>query len=306
MNIPTLQDLPDDVLEIIYNDLAINETVQTNVAIHRRICKSKITKVYKIENMINIPKKYHRYIHLTCPLNTSDLNGKFKDTDLFGLCIDKDVYDTSALVNLKYLKVLKLHENNNYIDLNELVNLTYLSFEFSMISQKPLNLSNLTKLICIDSNITNVDNLVNLTYLDCWNTRITDLSKLVNLTWLDCSKTNIKDLNNLVKLKYLCCYNTTIENIDMLINLERLVAPYSNIININHLVNLKRIDITNTKVKDISNLLSLTEIIYDCLELVIDPKTNSWNDKSYKMIFDSDLKLPRNIYDKPIIRIQTR
>ena len=44
----TLQDMPDDVLEMIYSNLTIYEVSNTNKAIHKRITKSNITDIYRI------------------------------------------------------------------------------------------------------------------------------------------------------------------------------------------------------------------------------------------------------------------
>ena len=54
----TLQDMPDDVLGIIYSQLNIPDTVRCNISLHKSIKESKITDLIDGTKIDIIPKYY--------------------------------------------------------------------------------------------------------------------------------------------------------------------------------------------------------------------------------------------------------
>ena len=69
MNTITLQDMPDDVLELIYSNLDIKDSVYTNVALHRKIIKAKIINICNIFSFIKIHESYHKYVNVVFNIN---------------------------------------------------------------------------------------------------------------------------------------------------------------------------------------------------------------------------------------------
>ena len=136
MNTITLQDMPDDVLELIYSNLDIKDSVSTNVALHRRIIKSKIVRVFDEIDFNKIHKNYHKYIDIQFEINLKDID-KYKN--VYGITIKTGSY-------------LKLKDFNN---LKTLTCSTLNNIDYSL-------LTNLTELYCPYTDLTNINTLTNL------------------------------------------------------------------------------------------------------------------------------------------------
>jgi len=290
----TLQDMPDDVLELIYSNLSLYDSIQTNIALHKRIVKSKILRLDNIENFHKIPRNYHSYIFINKEPELYILEYFLKNTNIYGINMKRHVKYLSTFSNIKEL-IIKKYKG---INLNMLTTLEELNCSESIV-HKPLTLTNLKRLICISSNITNVSlltklnylncsctkicnvndlvnlrdlmccsttinnvsKLINLTYLSCGSSNITDVNMLFNLIHLDCGNTKIKDVSKLVKLKYLNM-NEYIDNVDTLTDLEVLSCSYNrHIKSIGNLPKLTRLYCDNTNISNISHLTSL-KILY--------------------------------------------
>lgn len=293
MIIPTLQDMPDDVLGMICSNLYINEVIKLNAVLRKHIKTAKVTNVYSKNSLYKIPKYFHKYIYLHGQ-DISDRNideiSKFK---LFGIHLNEPV---SNIENMNGIKMLTFGVETNFsIDISKLTSLTHLySLKNNIIGyDKLVNLSlldcfgckhsinvdrliNLIELDCSNSNIVNVNSLVNLTSLKCDFTRIKNISNLIKLVYLSCSFSKINDVSNLTELRYLNCTETGIKYVNNLINLlyldcsETLICDVYNlvnllvlkceetyIVNVNTLTKLRELNCYKTKIKDLSNLINL-------------------------------------------------
>jgi len=289
MTTHTLQDMPEDILEIIYLNLTLYESVQTNIAICKRITKCQLKDINKKDVDLTIQPGYYKYINMKYPMTQDRLDNLQDGDQLYGVGVGSDVTNIDKFKNVKKLNIFR---NFNDLSIDEFSDLIELSCSFSNL-KRPFNLrhvSKITKLICRNSNIYNIDDFINLTYLDCWGTPIGNVNSLINLTHLDCSQTSITDVNALVNLKYLCCFHTNIANIDGLINLERLVCSYSRIRDINNLTKLKSVNIFDSHVRDISKLTNLIDLTFD--DIIIRKNNDMWEILKFK---NSTIILPRHI-----------
>ena len=251
MNTITLQDMPDDVLELIYSNLDIKDSVSTNVALHRRIIKSKILRLDNIEIFHKIPHNYHPYIFINKEPASYIFEYFLKNTNIYGINMKRNVNYLSTFSNIKEL-IIKRHKG---INLNMLTTLEVLTCSESIVSE-PLTLTNLKQLICISSNITNVSLLTKLNYLDCSNTKICNVNDLVNLRDLMCRSTPINNVSKLINLTYLNCKSSNITDVNMLVNLIHLECCNTEIKDVRKLVKLKYLNMNEY----IDNVDTLTDL----------------------------------------------
>jgi hypothetical protein len=255
--------MPDEILEMIYSDLSLYESVQTNIALCKKIrCSSVYSLKYDEDLFDVIPSYYHKYIIINYNLSQSKINtGKYDK--IYGIRCEIDVTNLSRLSNIKWLKMKSnIHKTKDILSSFDSKNLIYLNCNKCDIGDIS-SLVNLTTLSCNLSNVKDVNNLVNLTELECDMTEITDISKLVNLEKLSCINDKIKDLSNLRKLKNLRC-GPEIENISHLTNLIELniggnlkIKSMDSLIS---LVNLQKLICDHTDISYLSGLPKLDTI----------------------------------------------
>jgi hypothetical protein len=247
----TLQDMPDDILELIYSNLSLYDSIQTNIALHKRIIKSKILRLDNIEIFHKIPHNYHPYIFINKEPALYIFEYFLKNTNIYGINMKRNVNYLSTFSNIKEL-IIKRHKG---INLNMLTTLEELNCSESIVHE-PLTLTNLKQLICLSSNITNISLLTKLTHLDCPITKICEVNDLVNLTYLNCYLTPISNVSNLINLIDLNCSDTNITNVNMLVNLRYLVCLNTKIKDVSKLVKLKYLNMNEY----IDNVDTLTEL----------------------------------------------
>jgi hypothetical protein len=254
--------MPDDVLEMIYSYLNIEDSVNTNIALHKKIIAGEVIEIYNIEKFKLIPKCYHKYINLVHTLEIEEESELIQYSDVYGICISFSCdIDFKIFNNLVKLTGVRSQIYPIIIDVSSLTSLTSLdfcSFQLEGIS----NLTNLIDLDCSYSDTKYVNNLINLTYLDCSGTPIDNIDNLTNLEFLCMDKTYITRVNHLTKLRYLWCKNTDLEDIYNLVNLTHLFCAKSKISDISTLINLTILDCVDTKIKDISKLTKLGQLSY--------------------------------------------
>ncbi|MFN0035215.1 MAG: COR domain-containing protein [Saprospiraceae bacterium] len=143
-------------------------------------------------------------------------------------------------------------------------------------SLSPLaNLTNLNRLACPSTQVSDLSPLANLTKLNslyCYLTQVSDLSPLANLTnlnALECRSTQVSDLSplaNLTNLNTLSCYSTQVSDLSPLANLTNLNSLYcsstqvSDLSPLANLTNLNMLSCHSTQVSDLSPLANLTNL----------------------------------------------
>lgn len=198
----TIQDLPDDILQMIVQHLDVIDTTKFNIALVKRYKTKKITNIAKYKSIKHIPKEYHKYINVCYSVGDTQLK---YHRNVYGLIYEGFDHELKDLVNLKKLVIMDTYVRYLY----NIDSLTYLDCEGSEIHDVN-ELVTLKFLNCAFTNINNIDNLVNLETLICYRSKITNLDNQVNLTNLDISSLDIdKDItiniNHLIKLVRLEC-----------------------------------------------------------------------------------------------------
>jgi hypothetical protein len=260
----TLQDMPDDILELIYSNLSINDSVNTNIALHKNIIKSKVTEIYDTEKFKLIPKCYHKYINIIPILEIEESELKLY-SDVYGIKIwintNINLLKFNNLKSLFFYRFCSINADLsvNNVDISSLTTLTYLNCPSSQIDGIN-NLTNLIELYCEYSNIKYVNNLTNLTHLNCTGTLVDNIDNLTNLEVLYMDETYITKINHLIKLRILACEGTEIDDISNLVNLEELYCTESYIENIDKLINLKQLHCYDTKIRSIKYNTKLEEL----------------------------------------------
>ena len=223
----TLQDMPDDILEMIYKHLDIYDSARTNLAINKRINVSRITSIYDRRKTGKIPRSQYKYLIIDYKLFIDELQSD-NFIDLYGLKCN-DLIDGPKYVDLKFLYLMK-----------------GINTDFSY-------LTNLLILFCPFCKITNIDPLINLKTLVCDHSDMTNVNKLTKLTYLSCIKTNISDVSKLVNLEYLVCDDSKIDDVSMLTNLIELSCVRTCIKDVNRLKKLRSLNCYSTfDITDIS------------------------------------------------------
>jgi hypothetical protein len=108
----TLQDMPDDILEIIYKNLDMFETTNTNIALCKRIKTSKETYINSRKTFRLIPEYYHKYINV-CTVNQDGLDTIYNRKNIYSLNISGYIKP----IILRFIFILFLSKSS--------VNLTY-------------------------------------------------------------------------------------------------------------------------------------------------------------------------------------
>ena len=261
----TLQDMPDDILELIYSNLSINDSVNTNIALHKNIIKSKITEIYDTEKFKLIPKCYHKYINIIPLLEIEEESELIQYSDVYGINIwintNIDLLKFNNLNLLFCYRCCSINDDlsDNNVDISSLTTLTYLNCHSSQIYGIN-NLTNLIELYCEYSNIKYVNNLTNLTHLNCTGSLVDNIDNLTNLEVLYMDETYITKINHLIKLRILACEGTEIDDISNLVNLVELYCTESYIENIDNLINLKILHCYDTKIRSIKYNTKLEEL----------------------------------------------
>jgi len=261
----TLQDMSDDVLELIYSNLSINDSVNTNIALHKNIIKSKVTEIYDTEKFKLIPKCYHKYINIIPILEIKEESELIQYSDVYGINIW--LHQSINLLKFNNLNLLFCYRccsinddlSVNNVDVSLLTTLTYLNCHSTQIYGIN-NLTNLIELYCEYSNVKYVNNLTNLTHLNCTGTLVDNIDNLTNLEVLYMDETYITKINHLIKLRILACEGTEIDDISNLVNLEELYCTESYIENIDKLINLKQLHCYDTKIRSIKYNTKLEEL----------------------------------------------
>jgi hypothetical protein len=254
----TLQDMHDDVLEMIYSYLNIEDCVNTNIALHKKIIASKVTKMYDTEKFKLIPKCYHKYIDLVPIIEKVSELKLYSDVCGISISSSCDI-DLSFFNNLQRLSFI-LDDSEINIDVSSLTSLNYLDCDTCDINGVN-SLINLIELDCSYTNIKYVNNLTKLRFLECSGTPIDNIDNLTNLEILYMDETYITRVNHLTKLQFLSCNDTDVEDIYNLVNLINLYCINTEISDISKLINLTMINCIGTKIVDISNLTKLKVFI---------------------------------------------
>ena len=127
----TLQDMPNDILEMIYKHLDIYDSARTNLAINKRINVSRITSIYDRRKTSKIPRSQYKHLIIDYKLFIDELQSD-NFIELYGIKCD-DLVDCVKYVNLRFLSLMKgINTDFRY-------------------------LSNLLILICSYCKITNID-----------------------------------------------------------------------------------------------------------------------------------------------------
>jgi len=294
-NVITLQDMPDDVLEIIYKHLNACDANSTNIAINKEIKIATLTIIDNKSEFDILPRYFHPYVKVHFKIDRKELD-KYRDiyelktmssvlkyerlTNLVSL--DCEYANIGRIMGLKSLRTLKCMASSKLTDINTLINLTDLDCSHCDHIDRIDRLIRLERLICRNTRVQDVSNLINLKELDCTcsdvtecnmltklvklkSNTVTNFSNLVNLTYLDCSSNSDiqnSDISFLTELKILECRLTELTNIDTLVNLTELNCSSSHISNIDTLVNLTELDCSSSHISDLSLLPKLTSLTY--------------------------------------------
>ena len=193
---------------------------------------------------------------------------------------DNLVSDISPVSGLTNLNILGVSECPNLSDISHVRNLTNLT-RLDLVRTQVSDIShvrNLTNLVHLDfrhslvSDISAVRRLINLVHLDFGDTLVSDLSPmagLINLTVLGCWEANISDLSPLAKLDNLVHIDfrenhvSDLSPLVRLSNLERLIFTTNQVTDISPLssmANLKHIRTWGNPFSDLSPLTRLTNL----------------------------------------------
>ena len=255
----SLQEMPDDILEVIYKNLDIHDAISTNTALHRRIKVAKLTSINSKKSFDTIPRYFRKYMKIGYIIKQRNID-KYIYTDVNSVICNRTTYDLTKLYCLKELQLGGINTPNFTIDvgsLTELIKLKNYGYQIINIT----NLTNLEYLYCTDKNLNDVSTLTKLTHLECPCTMVSNVNMLVNLLTLSCARTKIEDICNLHKLKRLYCSDTKIKHVNHLFDLEYINCEKNNMItNIDNLPKLKIIYCGNSSVKSITNLPNLLNL----------------------------------------------
>jgi hypothetical protein len=166
----SLQEMPDDILEVIYKNLNIHDAINANKALHRKIKVAKLSCIYSKKSFNKIPRYFRRYMNIYYNVKQKDID------DYLYTDVNSVICDMPELVELDCKDTLSLRTLTN--------------------------LPKLDKLECDRSGVIDIDHLTSLSELSCRVTNITKIDSLVNLVYLYCCNSKISDLSNQHKLKF--------------------------------------------------------------------------------------------------------
>jgi len=251
-----LKYLPDELIIDIMSRLSPN-----------KICTIKFINpiLYRISNDYQVWKRHFSDIDYTLG-NNDDVNEILKSYNVPSLC-DLYEYFTSPSATIAYEKL------KSYIDYSAGTNAREITVTSSShifyIPNSIKKLTNLDKLTCNYTNISNLNPLsalTQLTYLDLSNNKIYDLtplSTLTRLTYLNLERNkiiNLEPISSLTELTELSLSHNQIEDIISLKNLTNLLYLYLSY---------------NEKITDLSPLKDLTSLRYLTLHSInINTSTN--------------------------------
>lgn len=246
-SLTNLRNLILDTTEIIrinnlinLHDLIYYDEKYINVHVHN------LTKLTKLQ-----------FYHTTCTNNISQLKNissfqmienNIDISHWFDNLIELELIKNSKINDLSLctrLEMLTLENDYCITDISNLTKLTLLRLIYTQIDDIS-NLINLKDLILRkDYYISNINMLTELTSLELTDTIISNIDCLTNLKMLNLFKSKIRNISTLIQLNHLELLNDTeIDNINMLTNLQTVDIIHNN--KITSLIGLKRLEIVST------------------------------------------------------------